>query len=572
MSGLTISWEYLTGYAVATDPSDRERVEWPPHPGRVFMALAAAWFESERHDDEVDALRWLETIGDPELHMPPVEADQLRTPVTVYVPVNDKVDPKATTLQSAPTMPRSRQPRTFPRIWVGSESCAMHWPLVEGVDRHREALARLCRRVTRIGHSSSLVSMWVADESAAAALATRDRSERWTVADLDAECQVRCGGRGTLEMLEERYNAESRARHEEIVAEIGSRKVERKTVKGAGSKEKKAAIDERVATLEAELATLNPRAPIRPAIGRRIGYRRRHQAILADAAHSCFDSDIIVLTGQGTSRLGLAATATVMRALRGAIMSHIPQPPPEWVTGHASDGTPQRSDDDCHLACFPLAAIGHPKASGHLLGVAIAMPRSVGLDERARVLGPVLADATTGETRTIRLTMGRAGEWSLSLRTWDELRVGLNPDAWTHHPEGGTTWASVTPVVLDRFPKSDRLKDMSAWRQEVAETIAAGCARVGLPDPVEIDFDTTAWHHAVPRSMPKQRRLRADGGREMATHGDGFPPYPSRGTNAPRPQFHVFVRFDRPVVGPILLGAGRHQGYGLLAPIRRRFQ
>ena len=34
--------EYLTGYAVATDPANREQAEWPPHPARVFMALAAA--------------------------------------------------------------------------------------------------------------------------------------------------------------------------------------------------------------------------------------------------------------------------------------------------------------------------------------------------------------------------------------------------------------------------------------------------------------------------------------------------------------------------------------------------
>ena len=47
MASLTIAWEYLTGYAVATDPTSRDRAEWPPHPARVFMALAAAWFETE---------------------------------------------------------------------------------------------------------------------------------------------------------------------------------------------------------------------------------------------------------------------------------------------------------------------------------------------------------------------------------------------------------------------------------------------------------------------------------------------------------------------------------------------
>ena len=36
MASLAIAWEYLTGYAVATDPSTRDRAEWPPHPARVF--------------------------------------------------------------------------------------------------------------------------------------------------------------------------------------------------------------------------------------------------------------------------------------------------------------------------------------------------------------------------------------------------------------------------------------------------------------------------------------------------------------------------------------------------------
>jgi CRISPR-associated protein Csb2 len=83
MASLTIAWEYLTGYAVATNPATRDRAEWPPHPARVFMALAAAWFETEPpgaedegRDDwtaEGAALRWLETLGDPVMHLPAVE-------------------------------------------------------------------------------------------------------------------------------------------------------------------------------------------------------------------------------------------------------------------------------------------------------------------------------------------------------------------------------------------------------------------------------------------------------------------------------------------------------------------
>ena len=121
MASLAIAWEYLTGYAVATDSSTRDRAEWPPHPARVFMALAAAWFETEpaatggedRDDwtDEGVALRWLETLGDPEMLLPEVEPCYERSKVTCYVPVNDKAGPSAATLQSCPAITRSKQPR-----------------------------------------------------------------------------------------------------------------------------------------------------------------------------------------------------------------------------------------------------------------------------------------------------------------------------------------------------------------------------------------------------------------------------------------------------------------------------
>ena len=146
MSNLALTWEYLTGYAVATDPSSRERAEWPPHPARLFLALAAAWFETEPPSDdhaahaewaaEGAALKWLESLGDPELLLPEVTADAHRTMVTVYVPVNDKAGPSAASLQSCPSMNRSKQPRTFPKVWVGRQPCLALWETAEG-DKHQ---------------------------------------------------------------------------------------------------------------------------------------------------------------------------------------------------------------------------------------------------------------------------------------------------------------------------------------------------------------------------------------------------------------------------------------------------
>jgi CRISPR-associated protein Csb2 len=139
------------------------------------MALAAAWFETDETPDEGAALRWLEKLDDPEIHLPPHEPDFERSLVTVFVPVNDKADThhQPDKKKKAKLFPklgdvligRNRQPRTFPRVWVDSQPCHLHWPNAPGVEEHREAIERLCQKVTRIGHSSSLVRMWVVGEN-----------------------------------------------------------------------------------------------------------------------------------------------------------------------------------------------------------------------------------------------------------------------------------------------------------------------------------------------------------------------------------------------------------------------
>jgi CRISPR-associated protein Csb2 len=128
-------------------------------------------------------------------------------------------------------------------------------------------------------------------------------------------------------------------------------------------------------------------------------------------------------------------------------------------------------------------------------------------------------------------------------------------------------------VVLDRFPKSERHdpKQRQDWEQEVRRIINDSCVRTKLPEPSLIDIDTTSWHIGSPRAVTKRRPLRGEAGSAFgndAAFGDGFPSYPPKGVNAPRPQVHVWIRFPEPVVGPVLLGAGRFLGYGLCKPLK----
>ena len=73
----------------------------------------------------------------------------------------------------------------------------------------------------------------------------------------------------------------------------------------------------------------------------------------------------------------------------------------------------------------------------------------------------------------------------------------------------------------------------------------AGLHRVGLPDPVDVEISTQPVLPAAvplrPIDLPRQARTRLFR--------------------------HVAVTFDRTVRGPVLVGAGRYLGVGLLAPV-----
>src|ERR1035438_1141266 len=57
---IALGVRYLTGRSVAANVAVGRQAEWPPHPGRVFMAMAAVHFETRGDDSERAALEWLE--------------------------------------------------------------------------------------------------------------------------------------------------------------------------------------------------------------------------------------------------------------------------------------------------------------------------------------------------------------------------------------------------------------------------------------------------------------------------------------------------------------------------------
>ena len=311
----------------------------------------------------------MEGLRDPDLVLPEVETCFERSNVTVYVPVNDRAGPSAATLQSCPEISRSKQPRSFPRFWVGSEACFLHWPNADGTEVHFAALDRVCRKVTRLGHSSSLVSMWAAGNTEP----PLDIPKHLVRDDLQADWQVRAFSAGMLDMLRERFGEEPRRRHAALTTKIDDLKAEKKAATGKGAKERRGKIDEQLTVFESELSSLVTRPPVRPATGLWSGYRRRDRAPrVPEDDGNTFDRDILVLSQVAGPRLPVVSTLAITKALRQTIMISTAQPVPSWVSGHTPEGQSLR-DGSGHLALVPLPFVGRDHADGHLLGVALSL-------------------------------------------------------------------------------------------------------------------------------------------------------------------------------------------------------
>jgi CRISPR-associated protein Csb2 len=459
--------EYLTGRAVACLPDDRDTAEWPPHPGRLFMALVAAHVERDPSDSaERAALLWLESLSPPEISASPASR---RDVLEVFVPVNDNFGPdrvpkegfsSSVVSDKVRVLPerRTKQARTFPSVTPWSPHVFYIWPEVASDQAavHRPALERLAASATYLGHSSSLVRLALCDNPPDATHVPSDEGNNI----------FRVATPGRLADLMACHDAQRR-----------------------------------------------------PSMGFFCSYAHVESSTVVPK--SSFGS--MVAFELSRADLSLAVTAKLMAAVRDAVMklSEI-QPAPEVISGHSPDSAPSQRD---HVAFVPLAFVDHRFADGMIRGFAAVIPNDVKGEQRTIVL--------RGLGRLKKLWLGSMGEWTVE-RIIDQGRV-TSLNAWPY-TRVSQTWATVTPVVFDRFPRKGAGRDESS-------IVARSCRRIGLPNPVSVEVSHVSRFRGVPTSAEFNVRHKA-----------GAPA---------RPYAHVSLLFDTPVKGPVILGAGRYQGLGL---------
>jgi CRISPR-associated protein Csb2 len=458
------------------------------------MALVAAWGETGRAADEEAVLRWLEALPPPDLT---AGDGQERATVTAYVPVNDATMPRfrsggnpsekqvSAGLSLLPEN-RSKQARHFPAVRCSNEVAAFRWK-ASAEPQQIALLSRLVGKVTYLGHSSSPVQCWILNERKAAELVPT-----WVpTSDQSGQMRLRIPAAGRFEDLVARFQAGQR-----------------------------------------------------PTSGIWVGYDRPQPPELPAHHPSCFDPNLIILRQTGGRRFGLETTLQLTRALRDCLIklwSEVNGGSPEWLTGHAPDGRPTQRD---HAGFIPLPHVGREHADGHLLGLAVVMPRNLSAEELGGGFGSILFESATGEPRPIRLVLGKLGVCELELEDRTQRPMALLPETWTGLGTAPSRrWATVTPICLNRHPKTKQPE------LEIEADVSAACDRIGLNGLAEAVLAApVSMFVGSPTSRSFPNLQRKSGGSIWHTH--------------------AIITFKQPVIGPVLLGAGRYRGYGFCRPLR----
>lgn len=356
---LGIAWQYLTGNAAAAHVTNRQEPEWPPHPDRVFQALVASWGDRGEAADERAALEWIEQLGEPEVAAPLADTAQPAGARKVYVPVNDKL---------ADTLDRIRKERFFPSTLVGDDICALRWPDTHA-GTHHDALEKLARGVTRVGHSTSLVRMWIESDPPPA---------RWIPARAGrfADVQLRVAEPGRLASLVRDYD-------------------------GGGEKWR------------------------RPRPGAWCPYRLNDPGEATASHHA---GRMLILRRVAGARPGLAQSLAMSAALRSVLLRGTrSETLRELVSGHASNGAPLQRP---HAAYVPLASVGTPQADGGLLGLGIVLPRDATFEEEEGIF-QVLIESLPPDTATLEFALLEGESTSFCLEDRSAPPAALRASTWS---------------------------------------------------------------------------------------------------------------------------------------------
>jgi CRISPR-associated protein Csb2 len=452
---------------------DRASVpEWPPHPARLFCALAASC--DGGGDPAWAALRWLEGQPAPRIWADP--AGQVRRGQASGYVVKNETDKEGGGSLTWPGRGNGKRVRAF--AVPATDSFVVTWPEASPPARVLAQMAGLARLVPYVGRSTSLADVTVSDSSHAG----RDGQAAYEPV-LPGEprdaVRVRVPYPGYVDELQAAYQDDRRA------WEV-ARSVPYATARQPGDAQ--------------------PGVP----------------GVSGDLAPGPFEELLVWRLQRSAARVSGGQVAMLTGTLRRAVLSVVPDPVPAQVSGH---GAPDRR----HVGFLALPDVGHEYADGHVLGLALAIPRDLPRDDLSVLLRAVIP---LGE---VHLPGGRA----LRLAYGPGDLKGLRPERWDGEPGAGSReWVTATPIMLDGYLRRGQ-------RSEASE-VARSMVIAGYPRPVAVDVSPSPMLRGAV-SQPRPETLPTN--------------------RAHRRLVHARVTFPVPVTGPVLAGSMRYLGVGLFLPV-----
>jgi CRISPR-associated protein Csb2 len=324
---------------------------------------------------------------------------------------------------------RTRQVRTFPVVIPETPTFAFLW-LDSDATEHRRALDRLCARVTRLGHSSSLVRCTVVDRHLTPTFVPSD----------EGDVVLRVVGAGQLERLERAFE-----HHQGVQSRV---------------------------------------LPARPQ-----RYRSASKITApTPKAESVFSNDWVLFERAGGARLVASRATDLARALRSALIEvHNNQDLPPALSGHAASGPAEQP----HVAFVPLPFVGNEHADGAIMGIAIVLPRELAKGDRELLLRLVAKWDKERSSQRGNLTLVGGTIPSFIVRRVDvSAKATLDPTRWCR---ASTRFITATPIALDKNPgKLSSHKHGTARKAtlEAQQIISEACLRVvgTRPSSVEVSL------------------------------------------------------------------------------------
>lgn len=508
---VAIEVNFLTGRFVATAHHDRRLAEWPPHPARLFSALVAAYADTDTPDStERQALEWLEA------QRPPAVAASdaaFRKVVSHFVPVNDssviapspykkrverceefreelsealfesdgevnrrvrgiqtkirkQLDVSSIVTEPGNTNPKSalellpdgrgKQERWFPSVTPVVPRVTYIW-VADAARELESALDGLLTRLTRLGHSSSLVSCRLSGNPPKA-----------NYVPGDGLTEMRGVRQGQLASLEREHGRHRAARPRTLPS---------------------VSVSYRAASGEVES----------------VEYLR------ADTAGEW----LLLEFAPGSRLFPSSRSVEVAKTLRKSILSYAADPLPEGLTGHCPNGTPSTRP---HAAFLALPWVGHTHADGRLMGVAISAPDSLDRESRRALLR---AMGTWGQAASpMSLLFGRGGSLDMERLIGPSALVTMRSGVWRRPSRHWVSATPVAlPTHPGRLTGGTASARSQAWRR-AEQAVVDSCRHVGLPDPAEVvvslnpfisgalpAFRFPAFHQRGAGGKPASRRL-----------------------------------------------------------------